>query len=88
MTGQRQHTVWPALALTLNAFVWGTSWWPFRRLESHGLHPLWATALIYLLAVALIVAMRPRAFGQLLRRARPHDDDRRRRERVDEGRRP
>lgn len=57
----------PVLALTLNAFVWGTSWWPFRQLEAHGLHPLWATALIYALAVAIIVASRPRAVGQVLR---------------------
>lgn len=60
-------TLWPALALTVNAFVWGTSWWPFRRLESLGLHPLWATVLIYAVAVAVILALRPRAVGQLLR---------------------
>lgn len=58
---------WPALALTLNAFVWGVSWWPFRQLEAHGLHPLWATVLIYATAVTVIVALRPRAVGQLLR---------------------
>lgn len=57
----------PALALTLNAFVWGTSWWPFRRLEGAGLHPLWATVLIYALAVAIIVVARPRAAAQLAR---------------------
>jgi drug/metabolite transporter (DMT)-like permease len=57
----------PALALTLNAFVWGTSWWPFRQLEARGLHPLWATVLIYALAVVIIVALRPRAAGQVLR---------------------
>ena len=50
----------PVLALTLNALVWGTSWWPFRRLEDVGLHPLWATVLIYALAVGIIVAVRPR----------------------------
>ena len=57
----------PVLALTINAFVWGTSWWPFRQLEAHGLHPLWATVLIYSLAVTIIVALRPRAVGQVLR---------------------
>ena len=36
-------------ALVLNALIWGVSWWPFRQLESHGLHPLWATALMYVL---------------------------------------
>ena len=30
----------PVLALMFNAMVWGLSWWPFRRLEADGLHPL------------------------------------------------
>jgi drug/metabolite transporter (DMT)-like permease len=63
----RTPFLWPALALVINAFVWGTSWWPFRQLEARGLHPLWATVLIYALAVAVIVALRPKAVGQLLR---------------------
>jgi len=56
-----------ALALVFNALVWGTSWWPFRWLQTAGLHPLWATALIYTLASTVIVAVRPRAFGQVAR---------------------
>jgi drug/metabolite transporter (DMT)-like permease len=56
-----------ALALAFNALVWGTSWWPFRQLEAAGLHPLWATALIYGLAVLVIVAARPRALSHLVR---------------------
>lgn len=56
-----------ALALVFNALVWGTSWWPFRWLQGAGLHPLWATALIYTLASTVIVAVRPRALGQVLR---------------------
>ena len=63
----RTPYLWPTLALMTNAFVWGTSWWPFRQLEARGLHPLWATVLIYAVAVAVIVALRPRAPGQLLR---------------------
>ena len=44
----RQHPVLtPSLALVVNAFVWGVSWWPLRQLQDHGLHPLWATALVY-----------------------------------------
>jgi len=58
----------PALALVFNAFTWGVSWWPFRWLESRGLHALWATAMIYALAVAVIVVARPGAVAQLLRR--------------------
>lgn len=57
----------PAGALVINAFVWGTSWWPFRQLEARGLHPLWATVLIYAVAVIVILALRPRALAQLLR---------------------
>jgi drug/metabolite transporter (DMT)-like permease len=57
----------PALALTFNALVWGVSWWPFRELQSQGLHPLWATVLVYLVAVLVIALARPHAFGQVLR---------------------
>lgn len=49
-----------------NALVWGTAWWPFRRLQDEGLHPLWATVLVYALAVLVIVALRPRAVRQVL----------------------
>jgi drug/metabolite transporter (DMT)-like permease len=57
----------PVLALTLNAFTWGVSWWPFRQLEARGLHALWATALIYGLAVLAITLWRHQSWGQLLR---------------------
>jgi drug/metabolite transporter (DMT)-like permease len=53
----------PVLALVLNAFVWGLSWWPLRELHSHGLHPLWATALVYALVVTCISIVRPRAWS-------------------------
>ena len=33
--------------LLFNALVWGVCWWPFKQLEALGLHPLWATALVY-----------------------------------------
>ena len=62
--------LWPALALALNAFIWGVSWWPFRQLQGQGLHPLWATALIYVVAVLAITAWRPGAWRDLWR-ARP-----------------
>jgi len=52
----------PVLALLLNALVWGVSWWPFRRLEAQGLHPLWSTALIYGLSLAALLAWRPGAW--------------------------
>lgn len=52
----------PAAALLLNAFVWGVSWWPFRELHQRGVHPLWATAIIYFVSMALLLAARPRAW--------------------------
>ena len=55
-----------ALALVFNAFVWGVSWWPFRQLENLGLHPLWATVLIYAVAVLAITLARPAAWRELL----------------------
>ncbi len=55
------------LALLFNAFAWGVSWWPLRWLEAHGLHPLWATALVYLLAIAALTLWRPRAWVELAR---------------------
>jgi drug/metabolite transporter (DMT)-like permease len=51
----------PALALVVNAFVWGISWWPFRELQSLGLHPLWATAGVYVVVLALLALARPAA---------------------------
>jgi len=56
-----------AAALVFNAFVWGTSWWPLRRLQDAGVHPLWSTALTFTLASLVIAAVRPRAVAQLLR---------------------
>lgn len=61
------RTLLPALALMSNAFIWGVSWWPFRRLHELGLHPLWATVIVFVAAVAVIGALRPRAFGQVMR---------------------
>ncbi len=53
----------PVLALLLNAFVWGVSWWPFRFLYQQGLHPLWATSLMYVLAVATLLVLRPKVIA-------------------------
>jgi drug/metabolite transporter (DMT)-like permease len=53
--------------LLFNALVWGASWWPFRQMQGMGLHPLWATVLIYSFSVALILALRPKALRELLR---------------------
>ena len=57
---------WPVLALLFNALVWGVAWWPFRTLNTLGLHPLWAIVAIYALAAAGIAAWRPQALRQVL----------------------
>lgn len=54
-------------ALTLNALLWGVSWWPFRALSDAGLHSLWATALVYLLVAGAIVAWHPSAPAHVAR---------------------
>jgi drug/metabolite transporter (DMT)-like permease len=57
----------PVLALTFNALVWGTSWWPFRQLEVLGMHPLWTTCFVYALSALVIAAARPASVRHLLR---------------------
>ncbi|MBC7599313.1 MAG: DMT family transporter [Polaromonas sp.] len=54
-------------ALVINAAVWGMSWWPFRELQSLGLHPLWSTALIYFFSLACIVLWQPAAWRNFAR---------------------
>jgi drug/metabolite transporter (DMT)-like permease len=44
-----------ALALLVNAAVWGLSWIPFKSLAQAGLHPLWSTALIYLGSTVVMI---------------------------------
>jgi len=55
------QTLTAALAIVFNAFVWGVSWWPLRELQGHGLHPLWATSLMYLLVVAVLLLVQFKA---------------------------
>ena len=56
------HNFLPVLALVFNAFVWGVSWWPFRQLHGAGVHPLWATALVFTLAAVGLLLARPGVF--------------------------
>ena len=46
-------------AIVVNAFIWGVSWWPLKSLQNSGLHPLWATAAIYMLvSVGMLIFYR------------------------------
>ena len=58
------HSPLPVLALLFNAFVWGLSWWPFRLMYEAGLHPLWATALMYFLVLVGLITLRPQSLKQ------------------------
>jgi len=53
------------LALVLNAFVWGVSWWPFRFMQAAGLHPLWATGLMFAAVLVATTLYQPRVWLEL-----------------------
>jgi drug/metabolite transporter (DMT)-like permease len=61
-----EATLLAAFALMFNAFVWGVSWWPLRQLHDAGVHPLWATAIIYLFALACLLCARPGAWRGII----------------------
>ncbi len=54
----------PVVALLSNALIWGLAWWPFRQMLGAGLHPLWATALMYAGILAVLTALRPGIWRQ------------------------
>lgn len=62
----RRSTALAAGALVFNTFVWGVSWWPFRQLQGHGLHPLWATSLMYLIITTGLLIVYFKAWRGLL----------------------
>lgn len=66
MTFLRRPTFLPVLALCFNALVWGVSWLPFRELNSLGVHPLWATGIVFGVAVLLACVWHPQAWRGLL----------------------
>lgn len=55
----RSVAIGPALALLFNATVWGLAWLPFKALQARGLHPVWGTAGVYVLALAALLLWRP-----------------------------
>ena len=56
------NPVLPALALAFNALVWGVSWWPFRQLQALGVHPLWATAIVFIFSLGCVLIAWPHAW--------------------------
>ncbi|GAB4203347.1 MAG: DMT family transporter [Tibeticola sp.] len=53
------------LGLAFNALVWGLSWWPLRTLHEFGVHPLWATALVYGAVLLAMGLWRPSMLGSM-----------------------
>jgi drug/metabolite transporter (DMT)-like permease len=62
----RTRPVLAVMALALNALVWGLSWWPLRQLDTEGLHPLWATAAVFVLAALVLTCISPSGWRGLL----------------------
>jgi drug/metabolite transporter (DMT)-like permease len=60
-----KSTLGPVLGLVANALVFGVCWWPLREMQWRGLHPLWATSLMYGLSFAFICMLRPQWFRSL-----------------------
>ena len=52
LSTSKRDALLAAGALVIDAFIWGVSWWPLRELQALGLHPLWATALVYFVVFA------------------------------------
>ena len=65
MSHPRPSPLLPTLALLINALIWGVSWWPFRQLQQWGLHPLWATSLLFCVALLGLLLVRPSAWKGL-----------------------
>ena len=61
-----RHFPLPAVAaLMTNALLWGLSWTAFKFLQSHGIHPLWSTAIIFTVCALLLIAFRPSALREM-----------------------
>ena len=63
----QQPVLGPVLGLLFNALAFGLSWWPLREMQMRGLHPLWATAFMYGLALIAVSLLRPQAWRGLIR---------------------
>lgn len=56
------------LALLGNTVIWGLSWIAFKSLQGHGLHPVWATAFVFLGCTTLLLILRPRVIREVFGR--------------------
>lgn len=69
--GTRSPQSLAVAGLLFSALVWSVCWWPFKQLHALGLHPLWATALVYAWVFAAIALWLWRTGGLVSWRAHP-----------------
>lgn len=62
----RTTVLGPVLGLLFNALAFGVSWWPLREMQMRGLHPLWATAFMYGMALIAVTLLRRQAWRGVL----------------------
>lgn len=52
-------------ALIVNSTLWGLSWIAFRSLQAHGIHPLWATSIIFVCCAAVMIVFKRGALREM-----------------------
>ena len=55
MFPQTNRVLFPAICCAVAAILWGLLWYPLRILEASGVPGLWATLLIYCIAMVTVV---------------------------------
>jgi drug/metabolite transporter (DMT)-like permease len=53
------------LVLLTNTLIWGLSWTAFKSLRADGMHPVWATAIIFAGCTLLMLLYRPRILREI-----------------------
>ncbi|WP_034298089.1 DMT family transporter [Herbaspirillum sp. RV1423] len=54
-------------ALLVNATIWGLSWVAFKSLQQQGIHPLWATALIFSFCTIWMLLLKRKSLREMCR---------------------
>lgn len=52
-------------ALGVNTIIWGLSWIAFKALQQQGIHPLWATAIIFACCTVWMVLLKHKSLREL-----------------------
>ena len=52
-------------ALLVNTTIWGLSWIAFKSLQQQGIHPLWATAIIFSCCTLWMLLLKRKSLGEI-----------------------